>query len=75
MRGKQGGLFGQSYMGKKMSDKKKLVNKKEAAEIMSVSVRTVERMLASSELTKVKVRGAVRIRIDEIDDMLGGQAA
>jgi excisionase family DNA binding protein len=48
----------------------KLISKKEAAEILGVSVRTIERMLLNGEVTKVKVRGSVRIRLNELNEYL-----
>ena len=45
---------------------KQLVSKKEAAEILGVSTRTIDRMLLNGEVTKVKVRGSVRIRLYEL---------
>jgi excisionase family DNA binding protein len=40
-----------------------LVGKREAAEALSISVRSVERMIASKSLPAVRVRGAVRIPV------------
>lgn len=53
---------------------KSLVNKGGAAEMLSVSVRTIERMMAAGQLTKVKIRGAVRLRVSEIKAFLEGGA-
>jgi len=38
----------------------KLLSKKETAELLSVSIRTLDRMRSSGELPATKVRGAVR---------------
>lgn len=50
---------------------KELISKKQAAEILSVSTRTVERMFANGELAKVKIRGCVRARLSEVKQLLG----
>jgi excisionase family DNA binding protein len=39
----------------------RLVSKKEAADILGVSVRTVEREISAGNLAKHAVRGAVRV--------------
>lgn len=54
--------------------KAKLVSKKEAAEILGVSVRSVERMVASGQLEKVYVRGCVRIRLRDIQSLVGEES-
>ena len=54
---------------------RKLLSKQEAASVLSVSTRTVERMFAHGELTKVKIRGCVRARLDEVQRLLGGGAS
>jgi excisionase family DNA binding protein len=45
------------------------VSKKEAAGLLGLSVRTIERLLASGRLTKIKVLGAVRIRLSELEQI------
>ena len=48
----------------------KLVSKKQAAGILGVSVRSVERMVASGQLSKVKVLGSVKIRVRDLQDIV-----
>ena len=49
----------------KMSDDK-LLRKKDAANLLAVSVRTIERMVCSGRLVRVMVRGGVRLRESEV---------
>ena len=53
---------------------KKLISKKDAADVYGVSIRTIERMLASGQLTKIKIRGCVRVKLSEIRALLGEEA-
>lgn len=49
---------------------KELYSKKEAAEYLGASVRTVERMIASGAISKIKLRGLVRIRRSELVNLV-----
>ena len=53
--------------------KQKLLSKKEVAEAFSVSVRSIERLAARGKLTKVKIGGCVRFKLNEIEDVLQGE--
>lgn len=44
----------------------KLVSKPQAAEILGVSVRTIEREINAGHLTKKKVRGCVRLHLSQV---------
>jgi excisionase family DNA binding protein len=44
----------------------KLITKKEASQILSTSVRTVERIVASGKLVKIKLRGSVKFRLADV---------
>ena len=46
-----------------------LVTKKEVARLLACSVRMVERLMASGTLTAVKIRGAVRFRLRDIQQI------
>lgn len=46
----------------------------EAAERLNVSPRTIQRMAAEQVLTKVRIRGAVRYREQEIEALVRRQA-
>jgi excisionase family DNA binding protein len=50
----------------------KLLRKKEVAEMLACSVRTVEREVNSGRLTRVKVRGGVRFRTSEVKKIING---
>jgi excisionase family DNA binding protein len=45
------------------------VTKKEVARLLACSVRMVERLVASGTLTAVKIRGAVRFRLRDIEQI------
>ncbi|QYY36463.1 helix-turn-helix domain-containing protein [Ruficoccus sp. ZRK36] len=53
----------------------KLANKNEAAGLLEVSVSTINRMLRDGMLRKVKVRGCVRIPLEDIERILKGGLA
>lgn len=48
------------------SESDRLISKREAAEIMGVSVRTVEREVAAGKLAISRVRGCVRFRLSDV---------
>ena len=55
--------------------KKKLLSKKNVADAFSVSVRTVERLAARGQLKKIKIGGAVRFRLKEVEAIIEGAGA
>lgn len=44
----------------------RLISKQQAADILSVSVRTIERMISNGKLTIQKVMGCVRLRLSQV---------
>jgi excisionase family DNA binding protein len=50
--------------------KLQLVTKQEAARLLACSCRMVERLVASGALAKVKIRGAVRFRLTDIERII-----
>jgi excisionase family DNA binding protein len=50
----------------------KLLRKREAAELLACSMRTLEREANVGRLTRVKVRGGVRFRQSEIQSIING---
>lgn len=52
----------------------RLVSKREAADMLSVSVRTVERDVSAGKLTIQKVRGCVRLRLSQVMQLAGIQS-
>jgi excisionase family DNA binding protein len=53
----------------------KLVSKREVAQRLSVSLRSVDRLTAKGALRRVKVLGAVRFRLTEVLAIIEGGAA
>jgi len=53
-----------------MTEQPETLTVKDAAAKLKVSTRTVWRMLADDELTKITVRSKVFVRIDEINAIL-----
>jgi|HubBroStandDraft_1064217.scaffolds.fasta_scaffold257298_2 excisionase family DNA binding protein len=47
----------------------KLLRKKEVASRLACSTRMVERLVASGKLTAVKIRGAVRFRLSDVEQI------
>jgi excisionase family DNA binding protein len=52
-----------------------LVTKHEAAQMLGVSVRTVERLVAAGRLQQVQVERLARFRLDDVDAYVRGLAA
>lgn len=52
----------------------RLINKKEVCKWLSLSERSVERLVASGKLAKVRVMGAVRFRFSEVMKIVDGGA-
>lgn len=50
----------------------KLLRKREVAERLACSLRTVEREANAGHLTRVKIRGGVRFRESEVQRMING---
>ena len=50
----------------------RLLRKKEAAEMLACSVRTIERDADCGRLTRVRVRGGVRFRFSEVQAIIKG---
>lgn len=50
---------------------RKLVSRKEAARLLSVSTKTIDRLLADNLLDRVKIGKATRVRYDEVLNLMG----
>jgi predicted DNA-binding transcriptional regulator AlpA len=50
----------------------KLLRKKQAAEMLACSPRTVDRLAAIRLLTRVKILGGVRFRLSEVQAIING---
>ena len=53
----------------------RLLSKREAAELLSVSVRTLDRMRSAGEILAVKVRGVVRFTAAAIERYIARHTA
>jgi excisionase family DNA binding protein len=51
----------------------KLLRKREVAERLACSLRTVEREASVGRLTRIKVRGGVRFRESEVQKLISGE--
>lgn len=49
----------------------KLLNKRQASEILGISTRTLDRIVSARDLAKVKIRGAVRFRLSDVLKLAG----
>lgn len=47
-----------------------LLTRKEAAENLTVSVRSIDRMISTQELSAIKIRGSIRIPLTEIENYI-----
>ncbi len=52
-----------------------LLTKKQVAGMLACSIRMVERLVASGRLTAVKIRGAVRFRLSDVEQIIMKGAA
>jgi excisionase family DNA binding protein len=48
----------------------KLLKKRQVAEVLSCSTRTIEREAKDGRLTRVKIRGGVRFRLSEVQTII-----
>ena len=51
----------------------RLLRKREVAEILACSLRTVEREANTGHLTRIKLRGGVRFRYSEVCKIITGK--
>jgi excisionase family DNA binding protein len=52
-----------------------LLTKKQVARMLACSIRMVERLVASGKLATVKIRGAVRFRLSDVEQIIVKGAA
>lgn len=50
----------------------RLLTKKQVAEVLACSPRTVEREASCGRLTRIKIRGGVRFRQSEVNGIMNG---
>jgi excisionase family DNA binding protein len=63
-------MFALNNMGN--APEEKLLRKKQVAETLACSLRTVDREASSGRLTRIKVRGGVRFRASEVRAIING---
>jgi excisionase family DNA binding protein len=51
-----------------------LLKKKQVAELLACSLRTVDRLVAIGRLTRVKILGGIRFRQSEVQAIMNGGA-
>jgi len=54
---------------------RKLLRKREVAELVTCSSRTIERLVQDGKLTPVKIRGAVRFLASQVEELINPRTA
>jgi excisionase family DNA binding protein len=54
------------------SPQEKLLRKKEVAERLACSLRTVDRLVNAGRLTRVKILGGIRFRFSQVQILMNG---
>lgn len=52
--------------------KDQLVRKKQAAEMLACSMRTVDRLVIAGKLTRVRILGGIRFRLSQVQTLMQG---
>ena len=50
----------------------KLLRKRQVAEILACSLRTVDRLVNAGRLTRVKILGGIRFRFSQVQTLMSG---
>lgn len=53
----------------------RLLRKKEVADLLACSTRTIDRLVAAGRLTAIRLVGGVRYRLSEVQAMMNGSAS
>jgi excisionase family DNA binding protein len=53
-------------------NEEKLLRKKQVAETLACSLRTVDRLVNAGRLTRVKILGAIRFRLSQVQILMNG---
>ena len=53
----------------------KLLRKKQVAELLACSPRTVDRLVASGQLTAIRILGGIRFRLSQVHALMNGIAS
>jgi excisionase family DNA binding protein len=51
----------------------KLLRKKQVAETLACSLRTVDRLVNGGGLTRVRIRGGIRFRFSQVNMLMNGE--
>ena len=54
------------------ADNDRLLRKREAAERLACSPRTVDRLVNAGSLTRVKILGGIRFRLSQVQSLMNG---
>jgi excisionase family DNA binding protein len=52
----------------------KLLRKRQVAEMLACSARTVDRLASLGRLTRVRILGGIRFRLSQVQAIMGGGA-
>ena len=50
----------------------KLLRKREAAEMLACSLRTIDRLVVVGKLTRVRILGGIRFRLSQVHQLMNG---
>ena len=50
----------------------KLIRKKQVAEMLAISLKSVERLVQNGKLTRIKILGAIRFRLSQVLQLMNG---
>jgi excisionase family DNA binding protein len=54
------------------ASEEKLLRKKQVAEKLACSLRTVDRLVSAGKLTRVRILGAIRFRLSQVQILMNG---
>lgn len=52
--------------------REQLLRKREVAEMLACSLRTVDRLVSTSRLTRVRILGGIRFRLSQVQSLING---
>jgi excisionase family DNA binding protein len=55
-----------------LTNNDRLLRKKEAAEKLACSLRTVDRLVNAGKLTRVRILGGIRYRLSQVQSLMNG---
>lgn len=54
------------------NDDDKLLRKKQVAEMLACSLRTVDRLVNAGKLSRVRILGGIRFRLSQVQSLMNG---